>query len=102
MDESDSNTVNIIHSKNVKNENIRNVTDEKLLKDNSVIKSTDLEEENRMLKEARLCKICMDIEVGVVFLPCGHLAACTFCAPNLKDCPLCRAAIKATVRTFLS
>lgn len=32
-----------------------------------------LEEENRKLKDARLCKICMADEVGVVFLPCGHL-----------------------------
>lgn len=32
-----------------------------------------LEEENRKLKDARLCKVCMCDEVGVVFLPCGHL-----------------------------
>lgn len=61
-----------------------------------------LEEENRLLKEARLCKICMDNEVGIVFLPCGHLATCVNCAPNLQDCPVCRSSIKATVRTFLS
>lgn len=61
-----------------------------------------LEEENRRLREARQCKICMDAEVGIVFLPCGHLATCVTCAPNLEDCPVCRSAIKATVRTFLS
>lgn len=65
-------------------------------------KPVSLEEENRILKEARLCKICMDGEVGIVFLPCGHLTTCVNCAPNLEDCPLCRCAIKATVRTFLS
>lgn len=65
-------------------------------------KSLTLEEENRLLKEARLCKICMDNEVGIVFLPCGHLATCFNCAPNLEDCPVCRSTIKATVRTFLS
>lgn len=32
-----------------------------------------LEEENRLLKDARLCKVCMDQDVAVVFLPCGHL-----------------------------
>ena len=26
----------------------------------------------------------MDAEVGVVFLPCGHLVVCVNCAPNLK------------------
>lgn len=65
-------------------------------------KSVSLEEENRILKEARQCKICMDAEVGIVFLPCGHLTTCVNCAPNLEDCPMCRSAIKATVRTFLS
>lgn len=65
-------------------------------------KSLTLEEENRLLKEARLCKICLDSEVGIVFLPCGHLATCVNCAPNLQDCPVCRCTIKATVRAFLS
>lgn len=37
-----------------------------------------LEEENRQLKEARLCKVCMDDDVGVVFLPCGHLGTIYF------------------------
>ncbi|XP_023710520.1 baculoviral IAP repeat-containing protein 3 isoform X2 [Cryptotermes secundus] len=64
--------------------------------------SPSLEEEVRRLKEARLCKICMDEEVGVVFLPCGHLVTCVNCAPSLNDCPVCRQLIKATVRTFLS
>ncbi|XP_012264181.2 baculoviral IAP repeat-containing protein 7 [Athalia rosae] len=64
--------------------------------------SVSLEEENRRLKEARLCKICMDREVAVVFLPCGHLSTCAHCAPSLKHCPMCRQEIRATVRTFLA
>lgn len=35
--------------------------------------TASLEEENRILKDARLCKVCMDNDVGVLFLPCGHL-----------------------------
>ncbi|KAK4883076.1 hypothetical protein RN001_006395 [Aquatica leii] len=58
--------------------------------DSTSDKPLTLEEENRLLKEARLCKICMDNEVGIVFLPCGHLATCFNCAPNLEDCPVCR------------
>ncbi|XP_034101838.1 death-associated inhibitor of apoptosis 2 [Drosophila albomicans] len=61
-----------------------------------------LEEENRLLKDARLCKVCLDEEVGVVFLPCGHLATCNQCAPSVANCPMCRADIKGYVRTFLS
>merc|ERR1719341_2368706 len=45
----------------------------------------DLESENARLKEQRTCKICMDGEVGVVFLPCGHLCSCVLCAPSLRD-----------------
>ena len=72
-------------------------------KANVKLKETaSLEEENRRLKEARLCKICMDREVAIVFLPCGHLATCVYCAPSLTYCPMCRQEIRATVRTFLS
>jgi len=61
-----------------------------------------LELENARLKEARTCKVCMDAEVGVVFLPCGHLICCVNCAPSLKDCAVCRTKIQGTVRTFMS
>lgn len=66
------------------------------------IPSLSLEEENRRLKSARECKICMSNEVGVVFLPCGHLLSCLLCASSLQICPLCRSVIKGRVRTFLS
>lgn len=61
-----------------------------------------LEDENARLKEQRTCKICMDGEVGVVFLPCGHFCCCVNCAPSLKDCPVCRSSIQGTVRTYMS
>lgn len=61
-----------------------------------------LEDENARLKEQRTCKICMDGEVGVVFLPCGHFCCCVNCAPSLKDCPVCRTSIQGTVRTYMS
>ncbi|XP_037953728.1 uncharacterized protein LOC119683913 [Teleopsis dalmanni] len=64
--------------------------------------SMSLEEENRKLKDARLCKVCLDDEVGVVFLPCGHLVTCVQCAPSVNHCPMCRTEIKGFVRTFLS
>ncbi|XP_031630939.1 death-associated inhibitor of apoptosis 2-like isoform X2 [Contarinia nasturtii] len=69
---------------------------------NTTTKKLSLEEENRQLKDARLCKVCMDDDVAVVFLPCGHLVTCVQCAPSVTACPLCRTAIKAFVRTFLS
>ena len=64
--------------------------------------NVDLELENRRLKDQRTCKICMDREIGVVFLTCGHLISCVQCAPALKDCPLCRQPIVGTVKTYMS
>jgi len=61
-----------------------------------------LEEENRQLKEARTCRVCMDVEINTVFLPCGHLVCCDNCARSLQHCPICRAEIRGTVKTYLS
>lgn len=61
-----------------------------------------LEEQLRRLQEERTCKVCMDKEVSIVFIPCGHLVVCKDCAPALRKCPICRGTIKGTVRTFLS
>lgn len=63
---------------------------------------TNLEEnDERRLKNVE-CKICMAEEMGVVFLPCGHLLSCVYCAPAISQCPLCRETIRGRVRTFLS
>ena len=61
-----------------------------------------LEKENEKLKEQRTCKICMNGEVSIVLLPCGHLVSCVKCTPALKNCPICRIGIKGTVRTFMA
>ena len=60
-----------------------------------------LVEENRQLKDQRLCKICLDFDATVAFLPCGHLVCCSDCAPAMRKCPICRAYVKGTVKTFL-
>ncbi|XP_037667109.1 baculoviral IAP repeat-containing protein 7 [Choloepus didactylus] len=61
----------------------------------------DAEEQLRRLREERMCRVCLDRTVSIVFVPCGHLA-CADCAPSLRPCPLCRAPIGSRVRTFLS
>lgn len=60
-----------------------------------------LETENEELKSEIMCKICMDEESAVVFLPCGHLVSCTHCSHALRQCPLCRAEIKGSVRAYM-
>jgi len=59
-------------------------------------------EENRQLHEVRTCKVCMDKEVNIVFLPCGHLVCCDNCAPVLRTCAVCRSLIRGTVKIFLA
>uniref|UniRef100_A0A4X2LMP8 RING-type E3 ubiquitin transferase n=1 Tax=Vombatus ursinus TaxID=29139 RepID=A0A4X2LMP8_VOMUR len=59
------------------------------------------EQQLQQLKEERTCKVCMYQVVSIVFVPCGHLV-CSECAPNLQQCPICRAVIHGSVRTFLS
>ncbi|KAL6082535.1 hypothetical protein STEG23_004619 [Scotinomys teguina] len=66
------------------------------------IAALPMEEQLRKLQEERTCKVCMDREVSIVFIPCGHLVVCKDCAPSLRKCPICRGSIKGTVRTFLS
>lgn len=57
--------------------------------------------ENNQLRQQSQCKICMDKEVSVVFLPCGHFVSCNDCSFALKICPVCRDMIKGVVRAFL-
>ena len=48
------------------------------------------------ISEAPICKICMDNEVDLVLLPCGHLITCVNCVHKL-----CRQFIKRIVRTLM-
>ncbi|XP_060575389.1 baculoviral IAP repeat-containing protein 7-A-like [Ruditapes philippinarum] len=57
-------------------------------------------EENRRLKALMTCKICLDKEAVVAFLPCGHLTSCEQCAKSLKKCAICRKDVAATVRVY--
>ncbi|KAK3585156.1 hypothetical protein CHS0354_034288 [Potamilus streckersoni] len=59
-------------------------------------------EQNQELKDQMTCKICMDREACIVFLPCGHMMSCPQCAPALRKCPICRQLVKGTVRAYSS
>ncbi|XP_076084112.1 baculoviral IAP repeat-containing protein 2-like isoform X2 [Mytilus galloprovincialis] len=77
---------------------------EPLINDSSESNLDDAEsliEENRQLRDQRLCKICLELDASIAFLPCGHLVSCSDCAPALRRCPMCRAFVKGTVKTFL-
>lgn len=49
--------------------------------------------DKRRLEHLMMCKICLDVDASVVFLPCSHMVSCGVCAGRLQRCPLCRATI---------
>ena len=54
-----------------------------------------------------LCAICFDAERGVLYMPCGHLAACAACdatlaaaaaaADRAAECPMCQTEVVSRV-----
>ena len=62
----------------------------------------ELRRENSRMREERECRVCRDKEVGVVFLPCGHLVTCTSCAPTVAECVVCRTRISSSVRVYMA
>ena len=74
---------------------------ERSMRDSVVLAEKLKETERSAVAESRLCKICMENEMEITFLPCGHLMSCINCAPVLKNCPICRRPIKGSVRTYL-
>ncbi|XP_053389388.1 putative inhibitor of apoptosis, partial [Mercenaria mercenaria] len=57
-------------------------------------------EENRKLKDRVTCKICLDKDACIVFIPCGHMVSCIQCAHEQKTCAVCRGEIKDTIRVY--
>ena len=61
----------------------------------------ELQKRNETLKSNITCKVCMDHNLGVLFLPCRHLICCEPCSDSVKRCPLCRQHIIGTIKAFL-
>ena len=66
---------------------------------------TRFEDTLQSLKEqgcAGLCKVCLENERNITFLPCGHFISCEHCSYSLKKCPFCRKRIEGQLKTFMS
>ena len=57
-----------------------------------------VKKENNQLKERTFCKMCIENEVNVVFLPCRHMSSCLDCSYCVETCPICRDNIKGRVK----
>ena len=57
----------------------------------------------RELEDAKVCKICNEREITMVFRPCSHCAACETCSAHesMKNCPICRAEVFEKIRVHL-
>ena len=67
----------------------------------NISESQSLVKENQTLKEQMLCKICLDNDACMVYLPCGHMVTCQDCAPTIRKCCICRKLIQGTVKAYL-
>ena len=62
----------------------------------------EIRRELETTQESRLCKVCMDKEVTILFLPCAHILCCEDCAMTMDRCPVCRASIDSKIRSYFA
>ena len=48
------------------------------------------------------CKICYQDEIDTVFVPCGHVVACSTCAERIQDkpCPIYKSGVCFVQKTY--
>jgi hypothetical protein len=46
------------------------------------------------------CRVCLQGEIGLAFLPCGHQCCCPACGQGMDHCPVCRQRVAARIRVF--
>lgn len=61
---------------------------------------TPMTEEGKDQQEPKVCTVCMDRPIEVVFLECGHMACCKECSPKMTNCPICRNKIVRCIQVF--
>ena len=59
-------------------------------------------EEGKKSKKENECIICYNAERNTVCTPCGHMISCETCLRSVSRCPICRQAIRAKIKVFLS
>ncbi|XP_069131320.1 putative inhibitor of apoptosis [Argopecten irradians] len=59
---------------------------QKKAEDERIQREAEIEDLRMRLK----CKVCLENELEMVFLPCCHLCTCVDCETLLTKCPICR------------
>jgi len=61
-----------------------------------------LAEQHEQERQKRVdCAVCMVAPRAVAYVPCGHVACCSECAPKVSQCPLCKEQIRMRIPVFL-
>jgi hypothetical protein len=48
------------------------------------------------------CIVCWEDKACVALSPCGHVCLCETCAPQQRQCPVCRSDVSCTLRVYFS
>jgi hypothetical protein len=64
--------------------------------------SLSIYDELEQAKQSRLCKICMEKEAIILFLPCAHILCCQECAGSVHNCPVCQSVIQSRIRSYFA
>jgi len=67
---------------------------------NENMSAEDVKQKLQNLKDEKLCKVCLDKDADVVFIPCGHICCCMECTEALRQCPICRKKIERAFKTY--
>ena len=60
----------------------------------------EIKEENKRMKDAKVCMICKDKARVKMFLPCAHLTTCELCWLACKRCPQCKSNIRGVIHVY--
>ena len=60
-----------------------------------------VEEENKQLKNQKVCTICKDRIRSRMFLPCTHILTCDLCFMAFTVCPKCKHIIRQYVTVYI-
>jgi len=60
-----------------------------------------INKDNSLNDKSLLCKICLNFDIGVVLIPCGH-QACFLCSQQIDSCHICRRHITEKINTFFT
>ena len=93
--------ISITKCPNCPKENILNLI-EKLEKNGQEIQSRFEKLEKEV--EKKICKICMDMDMDMIFLPCRHMVMCGVCSTSMtgSQCPICRQEIHYMLKVILA